>query len=454
MKSIFKAIKDVFDGNRDKRMKNIKRAMRSLGYNYNDRGEFIECNFGVTNKLPYKSEVFLRPDDENGEPIIVLGFTIYGKRTNHDVPFQSPEAKEAIKDYKFTSYPDSLLLYIDLKGDGMKKNEIAEAVKKIRDTGIAVYTYAGIPEDPVEAITIGDIPGPAIKVVKDFFMKEHNWFEDISVSEEGIHAQKKDALMEYGFSFTPNDSRGYTLYVYFRNFMLPLSEEKSKKLMETFVSELESSLSYVPKCTNSELSITANISDKAEFIAHFLKCVCCIGNAHGEVQGALLLECARQEAERRKQEEEERRRREEEARRKALAESFTLTLRGGVTVRQIQEYFTEEYPYLRIGFYLQKTSQQADRDGGTIINIASESTLNQIRTFRGDGQVTIAGSSTPESIEKEFRSNTGLVVKLGYNDENDKRYYIAKGSSYYYKTCIYDLNNMFRDEGFNKADIS
>lgn len=434
-------------------MSNIKKALRSLWYNYNDQGDFIECHFGASNKLPYKSKVFLRPDDENGEPIIVLGFTIYGKRTNHDVPFQSPEAKEAIKGYKFNSGPDSLLLYIELKGDGMKKNEIAEAVKKIRDTGSAVYMYAGIPEDPVEAITIGDIPGPAIKVVKDC-MKEHNWFEDISVSEEGIFAEKKEDLMAYGFSFAPNDRRGYTLYVYFRDFFLPISAETSEQLKNAFVvSDLRSTLSYVPKCTNSELSFTANLSDVDEFVKYFLRCINCIWSAYDAIKSAVLLADKLQEAERRKQEEEERRRREEEARRQALAKGFTLTLRGGTTVRKIQEYFTEDYPYLRIGFYLQKTAQEANRDGGEITPIASESTLNQIRTFRGDGQVTIAGSSTPESIEKEFRSTVGLVVKLGNNDENGKRYYISKNSSYY-KTCIYDLNNMFRDKGFNKADIS
>lgn len=165
----------------------------------------------------------------------------------------------------------------------------------------------------------------------------------------------------------------------------------------------------------------------------------------------------RREEERRRQEEEERRRREKEAaereRRNTLASGFNYTLRPGGTVRALQEGFTEDYPYLRIGVFMVKTGQAADRYGDTIKSYDRNTTFGEIRSFKGECRVRIEGGSTPKSLEAEFRRISGLVIKICYNDENDHRYYVANDSAEY-TTCIYDLNNRFREAGYYKADIS
>ena len=121
----------------------------------------------------------------------------------------------------------------------------------------------------------------------------------------------------------------------------------------------------------------------------------------------------REEAERERQrrEEEERRRKEEEARQekakldRELQKGFTLTLCPDTTIRRIQEWFNEDFLYLRIGFYMVKTGQSADRDGGTITAYDRETTLSQIRSFKGSGgKIRIDGTDTPEQLEKAFRS--------------------------------------------------
>ena len=38
----------------------------------------------------------------------------------------------------------------------------------------------------------------------------------------------------------------------------------------------------------------------------------------------------------------------EEARQRKLNKGYTLTLRGGTTIRKIQKYFGEDYPYLKL----------------------------------------------------------------------------------------------------------
>ncbi|MDE7347227.1 MAG: hypothetical protein K2N48_10890 [Muribaculaceae bacterium] len=165
-----------------------------------------------------------------------------------------------------------------------------------------------------------------------------------------------------------------------------------------------------------------------------------------------------------KQQEEELRRKEEEeerqrqatiaaAREKELDDGFSYTLRSAGTIRKLQEGFSEDYPYLRIGVYMVKTGKQADSSGGTITPYNSETTFGEIRSFKGDCKVRIEGRSTPQSLEKQFRDVSGLVIKICYNDENDNRHYISKDSSDY-KIHICDLNREFRKAGYYKADIS
>ncbi|MDE6310708.1 MAG: hypothetical protein K2L96_02685 [Muribaculaceae bacterium] len=177
----------------------------------------------------------------------------------------------------------------------------------------------------------------------------------------------------------------------------------------------------------------------------------------------------KREQERRRQEEErerERRRQEEErerVRRRAaeidairereLNSGFNYTLRSGGTIRALQEGFTEDYPYLRIGVYMVKTGQQADRSGGTITSYNSATTFGEIRSFKGECRVRIEGRSTPKSLEKEFRDKSGLVIKICYNDKNDERIYISKDSMYY-DMPICDINSSLRSSGCYKADIS
>ena len=75
-----------------------------------------------------------------------------------------------------------------------------------------------------------------------------------------------------------------------------------------------------------------------------------------------------------------------------------------------------------------KTGQSADRDGGTITAYDRETTLSQIRSFKGSGgKIRIGRYRHSRTAKKAFRSQFGLVMKICYNDENDINiYYISK----------------------------
>lgn len=141
------------------------------------------------------------------------------------------------------------------------------------------------------------------------------------------------------------------------------------------------------------------------------------------------------------------------AREEGLNKGYIQTLDGDISIRKIQKNFTEDYPYLRLGFFMVQTGQKADREGGTISHINSDTLLGKVRSFRGYCKIRIGGSDTPESLEKKFRSESGLVIKICYNDKDDSRYYIGKDSDYY-KKPIYDLNRKFKKSGYMRADIS
>ncbi|MDE7385503.1 MAG: hypothetical protein K2N28_00010 [Muribaculaceae bacterium] len=148
---------------------------------------------------------------------------------------------------------------------------------------------------------------------------------------------------------------------------------------------------------------------------------------------------------------EEKRRREREAKEKAQLErelnsSYWMDIDYDTNVRWICKTFNEWYPYLRLGIFMVKTGQGADRFGDTISSYDINTTMRQIRSFKGGGRVTIYGRSTPADVEKEFRSKLGLVVKVCYTDPNKHRYYISK-DNYLHKKSLVEIERQFKKEG-------
>ncbi|MBD5199324.1 MAG: hypothetical protein HDS83_02900 [Bacteroidales bacterium] len=151
--------------------------------------------------------------------------------------------------------------------------------------------------------------------------------------------------------------------------------------------------------------------------------------------------------EKRRQEREERERAAEQRRREQeLNSSFWMEFNEDTEVRWILKTFNNNYPYLRLGIYMVKTGQSADRYGDTIASYDNDTTMRQIRSFKNGGRITIYGRSTPQDIERDFRQIYGLVVKVCYTDSNKNRYYISKGSSWY-KTSIAEIQRKLKDDG-------
>lgn len=446
MKNFFNSLKSMLGGDQDPRMSAIKKAMHSLGYDckVSDDKKYAFCEFPADNNLRYKSEVSLRLTEED----IDLTYTIYAKRIRHDAPFQDPKSKAALMGYHYQSGCDELSIWKHLPQDTTKSKDIAEAIRQIRATALAVYTDAGIP-DPDEAIYFN---GVSAKTIKDK-LRLYKCFKEIHVSEERVSSEVRanstkggDFLWGFGVNFSRNGANGIDCKFYYTT--LPLPQETAEKLANRFGHSfnLKGRLSYGP--TETSFTISANTLTEQLVEKYIDLTMDAIRDLWSDIDQAVVevYNRAIKEAERQKATAEAKAR--EEARQRKLNEGYTLTLRGGTTIRKIQKYFGEDYPYLKLSFFLVKTSQKA-KNGEIIYPIDPDLTLSQVRSFRGNCQVEIYGKSTPQSLEKEFRSKSGLVAKVCFTNQDGKSFYINSQNELY-TTCLYDINASLAANGYKK----
>lgn len=423
MKNFFNSLKSMLGGDQDPRMSAIKKAMHSLGYDckVSDDKKYASCEFPADNNLRYKSEVSLRLTEED----IDLTYTIYAKRIRHDAPFQDPKSKAALKGYHYQSGCDELYIWKHLPQDTTKSKDIAEAIRQIRATALAVYTDAGIPEDPDEAI---DFNGVSAKTIKDK-LRLYKCFKQVHVSEERVYSEVEahntqggDPLWGFGVDFSHNSLNGIDCKFYYNTLPLPL--ETAEKLANRFGHSfnLKGRLSYGP--TETSFTISANTLTE-QLVEKYIDLTMDIlrdlwddiDHAVVEAYNRALEEAKRQkaiaeakrqeaiaEAKRQKAIAEAKAR--EETRQRKLNEGYTLTLRGGTTIRKIQGWFGEDYPYLRLNFYLVKTAKGANKSD-SISHIDKDLTLDQVRSFRGECQVGIYGKSTPAKSRERVPLEVG-----------------------------------------------
>lgn len=210
--------------------------------------------------------MLLRPQDEG----ITLRYTIYAKRIRHDALFQDPKSKAALKGYRYQSGPDELYIWKHLPQDITKPKELAEAIRQLRATALAVYTDAGIPEDPDEAI---DFNGVSAKTIKDK-LRLYKCFRLVLVSEERVSSEVRanstkggDFLWGFGIDFRHNKSGGIDCKSYYNTIALP--QELAEKLADRFGDSfgLEGVQAYGP----TEVSFTARANTlDAQFVEKYI----------------------------------------------------------------------------------------------------------------------------------------------------------------------------------------
>lgn len=438
------SLKNIFANNHDNRLDNIKKAMSAFGYRYSETADCVSSELAADRDLRYKSQFLLRLKTNQ---TIYLGYTIYGKRCGSGPVLQKAESKERLKNYSYQSGVDSLVLSTTLSGGRVSKNGIYNAMKEIRTTALAIYQDAGIPEDPKNAMSINGI---MVKNIENI-LKSTEVFDHISVNEDCVCAECKvftngeqawkdsvykdidRELWSTGISITPSGSHDVKITAYFHVLVLPI--EQAENLGKKFF--LSFKIEGTARCTQTELSYAITFDAKKgeetlkDLIYYMLPrlkdMITDVNKAVVDEYKRIAQECV-QKCELEKQE------REKQKRQNGLGNVFAISLKSDMTVGRVRDIFSAEYPNLHLGFFLVQTAEKANKTGESITQISHDSTLRQIRSFRGDAIIALAGKSTPEEVEKAFRSKSGLVVKVCYDN-----YYISPDSSYY-KMPLYDVN--------------
>ncbi|MDO5394991.1 MAG: cell envelope integrity protein TolA [Bacteroidales bacterium] len=178
-----------------------------------------------------------------------------------------------------------------------------------------------------------------------------------------------------------------------------------------------------------------------------------VGNGYAEIQDIEAREKRAQAEQARKAEQarqaEETRKAAENA---ARIDPFMLSFDGDDEIRTVMKKFNSNLPYLRLGFYMVQTGHGADKRGGSISAYDRDTLFKKIHSFKGGSyDIDIDSRTTPADLEKMFRSQSGLVVKVCYTDDEKERYYISKDSDYY-KMTLGKLNSLFDSKGYYYND--
>ena len=83
-----------------------------------------------------------------------------------------------------------------------------------------------------------------------------------------------------------------------------------------------------------------------------------------------------------------------------------MLIRDDRTLRDMQEEFSEKFPFLKIEFYSAKGEQEARK------KLAPDRTVGEVRTIHNEGELSIHGNVKVRSLEASFSESFGLNVQV------------------------------------------
>ena len=80
------------------------------------------------------------------------------------------------------------------------------------------------------------------------------------------------------------------------------------------------------------------------------------------------------------------------------------------SIRQIQEEFSEKFPFLKLEFY--SSAHDPNEGSSDQAQLDSELTIGEVRNIHFEGDYAIAGSSSVAELETTFSDKFGLNVQV------------------------------------------
>lgn len=86
--------------------------------------------------------------------------------------------------------------------------------------------------------------------------------------------------------------------------------------------------------------------------------------------------------------------------------------------------FNENFPYLRLRICPPEMKEKVEK-GEIITGVDVNKSLSEVRTKKGEGEISLTGNKKVATLEKEFEKVFGLFVQICYTTAEGKRYYTS-----------------------------
>lgn len=99
-----------------------------------------------------------------------------------------------------------------------------------------------------------------------------------------------------------------------------------------------------------------------------------------------------------------------------------ISTNGRKKVSTLMKEFNANFPYIYI-YVCTPDSKELVQNGKAVEGVDFEKTLSQVRTKKGNGEISFTGSKNVRTIEKEFENIFGLYVQICYTSKEGNKYY-------------------------------
>jgi hypothetical protein len=123
-----------------------------------------------------------------------------------------------------------------------------------------------------------------------------------------------------------------------------------------------------------------------------------------------------------------------------------VSTNGRKKVETLMKEFNANFPYLRL-MICPPEMKAIVAKGGTINGVDKSKTLSNVRTKKGDGEISFSGRKNVGTIERDFDKNFGLYVQICYTAKDGSRYYTTGSGD---KKSLTELNREKEADGCKK----
>lgn len=101
-----------------------------------------------------------------------------------------------------------------------------------------------------------------------------------------------------------------------------------------------------------------------------------------------------------------------------------VSTNGRKKVSTLMKEFNANFPYIQLFIYPPEMKAKVAK-GEKIYGVDVSKTLSEVRTKRGEGEISFSGRKNVSTLEREFEKKFGLYVQVCYRPKDGFHYYTS-----------------------------